>query len=251
MFKKKSKDLWAENELNKMKSLYTDAYDNMIYKSVEELYNALQPILKKQGHSGFSYSATIAILRRLLDRKPLSPITDEDFFEGQEDRTQKSPIYLEENKLKSDLQCPRYTALFRKEYLDGRVEYQDVDRCIGINQHDLDFYSGFYEKCCEDVIPPITMPYAPSNTPIKIYVWEFSYDPKAENKFYIDPCEYNAAYIEKVVMPNGDTVKVGRCYVDNELAELSKEDMKALKKVIEADRKAFREKCHELDEMEG
>lgn len=51
-------------------------YGCSCYQSALKAYKSLMD----DGHSGYSFSITKNILKKLLDEIPLSPITDEDFF---------------------------------------------------------------------------------------------------------------------------------------------------------------------------
>lgn len=146
-------------------------YGCSCYKSALRAYKSLE----KDGHSGFSWSATVRILTRLLNHQPLTPITDEDFFSQGVSRVFESPEYLKEHNLKSNIQCPRYSALFRKETLDGKVSYHDVDRSYFI---DIEDPSNTWSGCDSfiDEMFPITMPYMPSQKKFKIYAQEFLCD---------------------------------------------------------------------------
>ena len=84
------------------------------YKSALKAYKSLV----EDEHSGMSFSFTRDILERLMRHEPLTPITDDDFKGG-------SLIYSDEDLasmgLKSEIQCPRMSSLFRKETVDGKV----------------------------------------------------------------------------------------------------------------------------------
>ena len=56
---------------------------------------------------------------RLMDGNLLSPIIDEDFFIN-EHYVEDSPEFLNERGLKSGIQCPRKSSLFRYESFDGQ-----------------------------------------------------------------------------------------------------------------------------------
>lgn len=149
-------------------------YGCSCYKSALKAYKSLM----EDGHSGASFGFTKNILIRLMEGQPLTPITDEDFFSGDEKPIVVEPDeYLKERGLKSSIQCSRMTSLFRDEALDGKVTYHDVDRAYFV---DIENPSNTYTSCVSflDELVPITMPYVPQNGKYKIYAQEFLTDKK-------------------------------------------------------------------------
>ena len=146
-------------------------YGCSCYQSALKAYNSLM----NDGHSGFSFSVTRNILKKLLDNIPLSSITDDDFFVDGVD-FEESPEYLKERGLKSDIQCPRRSSLFRQEDLEGNVKYTDVDRCYCVNaESPLDTFTSSTSNFIDELYP-ITMPYVPSSEQFKVYVREWLTD---------------------------------------------------------------------------
>lgn len=151
-------------------------YGGSCYRSAFKAYKSLM----NDGHSGFSFSLTRNILNRLMNSLPLTPIVDEDFFtveRGTEEWLGESNKYLSEHGLKSSLQCPRMTSLFREETLDGQVTYHDVNRSYFV---DIDNPSITYTSNDRfiDELFPIKMPYMPQEGKYKIYAQEFLTDKK-------------------------------------------------------------------------
>ena len=70
-------------------------------------------------------------------------ITDEDFFTDNSHKLESSE-YLMKRGLKSSIQCPRMSSLFREETLDGKVIYHDIDRFYYIN---IDFTWILLQEC--------------------------------------------------------------------------------------------------------
>lgn len=125
--------------------------------------------LCEDGHSGFSIKMTQAILNRLIDGKPLTPIEDTDDVWEECSRPKDGPkVY----------QCKRMSSLFKDVYEDGTVKYSDnnYSYCININNSDETYYFGFVARIIEEMFP-ITMPYMPVD-PIRVYCEEFSTDKK-------------------------------------------------------------------------
>lgn len=150
-------------------------YGCSCYKSALKAYKSLM----EDGHSGASFGFTKNILIRLMEGQPLTPIEDKDFFfdDGNGVCELESPEYLKERGLKSNIQCPRMSSLFRKETLDGKVTYHDVDRAYFV---DIEEPSNTYSTNDSflDEMYPITMPYVPKKEKYKIYAQEFLTDKK-------------------------------------------------------------------------
>ena len=86
-------------------------YGCSCYKSALKAYKSLC----EDAHSGASFNFTRIILERLMDGQPLTPITDEDFFIVRPKYPIESDKWLAEHGLKSEIQCPRMSGLFRRE----------------------------------------------------------------------------------------------------------------------------------------
>lgn len=140
-------------------------YGCSCYQSALKAYKSLMG----DGHSGCSFNVTANILKKLLNNIPLSPITDEDFFSDNYESLE-SDESLKARGLKSDIQCPRRSSLFRYEDLKGNVKYTDIDRCYCIDaESPSDIYSSGIDKFIDELYP-IKMPYIPSAKPFKVYV---------------------------------------------------------------------------------
>ena len=135
----------------------------------ESAYKAFQSLMEDD-HSGCSIVFTKNILNRLIDGKPLTPINDVP--EMWNDVTYGSD--------KKTLQCSRMSSLFKHIYADGRVEYNDVDRCRCVYKDDPDaptWSDGFINQLINEKYP-ITMPYCPSVIPYMVYCTEGLHDRK-------------------------------------------------------------------------
>lgn len=140
-------------------------YGCACYESALKAFNSLL----EDGHSGMSIVFTKHILNRLIDGKPLTPIEDTDDI---------WKLSYEKDGVET-YQCSRMSSLFKDVYPDGTVKYRDVDRfvCYEIGS-DVPFSNGFINCIAEENVGEITMPYIPSDKPIKIYVGEYLVDPK-------------------------------------------------------------------------
>ena len=149
-------------------------YGCSCYKSALKAYKSLC----NDDHSGYSWSITKNILIRLMNDQPLTPITDEDFFmNAPKESFEFDSDYLKKQGLKSEIQCPRMSSLFRREALDGTVSYHDINRAYFVNAEEpSDTYSTNTDFL--DEMFPITMPYMPENGKYKIYAQTFLTDRK-------------------------------------------------------------------------
>ena len=197
-------------------------YGCACYQSALKAYQSLC----EDEHSGMSFNLTKNILIRLMEGNPLTPITDEDFF-IETDMPLESEEYLKERGLKSELQCPRRSSLFRKETIDGKVSYIDIDRVVYIDENGHGWISG-RARDVVDKLFPITMPYFPSNEKYKVYGDEFLLD-----EMYGDFA--HEAYLY-VITPDGEKIELDEYYkeVNGKMVKISKEEYFADKgKVLE------------------
>lgn len=153
---------------------------------------------------------------------PLTPITDEDFFIVPSEGPVDSDEWLAKHGLKSDIQCPRMSSLFRRETLDGKVSYRDINRAYCINIEDSsDTYSSAETKVVDEFFP-ITMPYMPENGKYKVYCQTFLTDEKNG--------DYDTRAILYYITPEGKRVDVNRYQTekDGKTVNITKEEYEAL-----------------------
>ena len=126
--------------------------------------------LCEDNHSGMSIRFTKAILDRLIDGQPLTPIEDTEDVWNMCSRSKILPYVT--------YQCKRMSALFKDVYDDGTVRYHDNDYCyaVHIDNPNVSWSNGFISRIITDMFP-ITMPYFPGK-PIKVVVEEFLVNPK-------------------------------------------------------------------------
>lgn len=130
--------------------------------------------LCEDGHSGLSIKMTQAILDRLLDGQPLTPIEDTDDIWDIRPRLSKDGLKI--------YQCKRMGSLFKNVYDDGTVRYDDVNRsyCVDIHDPDITYRFNLASRIIDEMFP-ITMPYMPGE-PIAVYCEDLLTDKK--NAFY-------------------------------------------------------------------
>ena len=187
-------------------------YGCSCYKSALKAYKSLID----DNHSGASFSFTRDILERLMRHEPLTPITDDDFKGG-------TLIYSDEDLasmgLKSEIQCPRMSSLFRKETLDGKVTYSDVNRAYSVNVEDpSDTFSCGMDTNIVDEMFPIQMPYLPEKGEYEVYVQTFLTDKKNG--------DFDTRGVLYLITPEGKRVDINRYYTEKnrEMVEISKEE---------------------------
>lgn len=138
-----------------------DCYDSAL-KAFESLID--------DGHSGQSIRITKYILNRLIDGKPLTPIEDtNDIW---------NDVSYDKKNQYTTYQCSRMSSLFKKVYEDGTIKYNDISsfHCVDVNTG-----STYHSSLAQDIVNemyPVTMPYTPTDIPIKIYCEDFLTDPK-------------------------------------------------------------------------
>ena len=187
-------------------------YGCSCYKSALKAYKSLA----EDGHSGMSFSFTRDILERLMRHEPLTPITDDDFKGG-------NLIYSDEDLasmgLKSEIQCPRMSSLFRKETVDGKVTYCDVNRAYSVNvETPSDTFSCGRETNIVDEMFPIKMPYLPEKEEYKVYIQTFLADKKNG--------DFDTQGILYLITPEGKRIDINRYYTEKngEMVEISKDE---------------------------
>lgn len=134
----------------------------------ESALKAFESLLE-DGHSGFSIKMAQAILNRLIDGQPLTPIEDTD------DIWNKCLRHKDDPKV---YHCKRMSSLFKDVYTDGTVKYTDVESsyCVSIHDSNNTYSSGLVRGIIDEMFP-IAMPYMPGK-PIKVYCEDFLTDEK-------------------------------------------------------------------------
>lgn len=136
-------------------------YGCLCYNSALKAFKSLC----EDGHSGMSISLTKQILNRLIDNKPLTPIED----------TEDMWTLIETDETKKVYQCKRISSLFKDVYSD-HTEYHDIERSYGVDiTSRCTYHSGLISSIVNEMFP-ITMPYYPSDEPIKVYTTDFLVD---------------------------------------------------------------------------
>ena len=192
-------------------------YGCSCYKSALKAYKSLC----EDDHSGVSFNFTRRILERLMEGQPLTPITDEDFEGGVSIWSDKD---LTSRGLKSEIQCPRMSSLFRRETLNGKVSYSDNNRAYCINiENPSETYSSAKDQVVDEFFP-ITMPYIPEKGKYKVYCQTFLTDKKNG--------DFDTQAILYFMTPDGKRVDVNRYQTekDGKMVDITKEEYDSLLK---------------------
>lgn len=152
---------WAKNEVKlacereKKAAIETEGdataseYGVACYKSALRAFNSLC----KDEHSGYSIRLTRAILDRLIDGRPLTPIEDipEIWEEHRFDKKNKVKHY----------QCKRMSSLFKDVDSEGNVRYSDTARiwCMDKGNPGVTYHSSLVSRIINEMFP-IEMPYS-------------------------------------------------------------------------------------------
>lgn len=141
----------AREELKRYNNgLYGDMLSEAIYEIVE--------VFAKQGHSGFSAAMAAEAAGRLMNFKPLTPLTGED-----------TEWY---DRGEGTLQNKRHTSLFKDEtgfcYDLAGVTFEDVDE-PGNYFTNGDLVRRYYKG-----IPRIKFPYMPADKPVVCKIKELN-----------------------------------------------------------------------------
>ena len=202
---------YDDNEQAEVSAPRTDVY--------ESVFNALKAINNTK-----DWYYTKRLLIDLLEDKPLTEITDEDFFI---DDVPYDREWLMSQGLRSRIECPRYYPLTRCETLEGKVYYTDVER-----------YECFYTGCPEDKFKfsflmgetldrlfPIKMPYFPPEKPYRLEISE------AKSKEPIRPdIGFDLVALWNIHTPEGEIMPINRFWRqgNNGMFEISYGDWERL-----------------------
>lgn len=217
---------WAENECRIACKKENPDYDFdsnefdygcSCYKSALKAYNSLMD----DDHSGMSFSLTKNILIKLLNKMPLTPITENDFnsepITGDKPTVDGKKIY----------QCYRRSSLFKEVDKDGNIQYSDIDRVVSIDitAPKVGYYSKSIEVFVNEIFP-IKFPYIPDGV-YTVYT----------NTFLTDESngDFDTRAVLYMVTPKNERINIDRYYkfdndIEEEISEI--EYIKRLRKKI-------------------
>ena len=179
---------------------------------LESAYKAFECLLG-DGHSGLSIRFTKAVLNRLIDGKPLTPIEDtpDVWSDIAEIDFRKDAI---------SYQCNRMSSLFKYVYNDGTIKYKDVNRVSIYSSDDpssTPWYNGFVANIIDEKFP-ISLPYFPESKPYRVYIREYLSDPKHG--------DFDTIGVLYVITPDGEHVDINRFFTESgpTFVEISSEE---------------------------
>lgn len=204
---------WARKEVEIMKKKrgYIDEYHDACAESALRIYESIAD----EGHSGFSIGVMMNILTRLVDGKPLSPITEEDEW--------RSEIGNYDSEVISS-QCCRYSSLFKDTHPDGTIIYTDMNRSVGVYINSDVTYTSSLIREIVDELYPITLPYYPSSKRYHVYTEDILTDEKNG--------DFDTVAVYSLLTPEGDKVDINRFfhYTKGGRIEITKEEYEEMKK---------------------
>lgn len=157
---------WAEEEIRRAK----EEEDKYATECLDSALRAFKSLMK-DGHTGYSLAFTTEIIKRLLERKPLSSITDSPENWVKVQLFENSTLY----------QCERMPSLFKTEYANGEVKYNDCERVYVVDIQTGDTFASREGQEIVNELYPIEMPYYPPLGYFKIYTDGLFY------KYLIEP----------------------------------------------------------------
>ena len=190
---------WAKREVELASKKENPEWDGESFdygcSCYQSALKAFKSLLEDE-HSGYSFSATRNILNKLMDGRPLTPITENDF----KDVEINDPEHMSK-------QCPRMTSLFQYTNEDGTFSYSDVDRSYNVNIEDpSDTYWGGSFGILDEMFP-ITLPYWGTKEKYKIYEKTFLTDKRNG--------DFDTKLVAYIITPDGEKVNVNRYFHEN------------------------------------
>lgn len=153
---------FARNELEMLMS--KNNQDDKIQKIINEDILEIVKVFSEQGHSGFSASYAIGILKRLLDYKPILPLT------GKDDEWD-SCSWSEDGGDKVVFQNKRCSAVFKcLNKRTGKSETTYIDKYIFSDNGGLTWFSSSYVMHLLGLNNVIEFPFIVPDKPEKIYI---------------------------------------------------------------------------------
>ncbi len=143
-------------------------------------------------------SEILSILITMYNGRPFTPIEDTDDIWGKLDLS----VYRKRAGVKSIFRCSRMPLLLKCVYEDDKIIYEDHSRiqCYDISSGIPEKTYGLrpvIRKLIDDLIP-ITLPYIPQRTPIKVYVEE------STHRWLLA--------VQNVILPGGESIDISKFY---------------------------------------
>lgn len=201
-------EIWAEQEV-RLAIKYCADVNHYITNDEEVMFNMIKSLDACFNAIG-SPIAVQAFINYLIEGFPLTPIEDTEDVWG------LMPLLPGDNSNVISYQCNRRCSLFKFEYPDGTIKYQDLKAC---KLFDLDTKMpiniglGPFSTIMDEFFP-ITMPYIPSYHPISIYYTSFN-----------TKTSKNCGFIH-AILPDGSRVDIKRFFefVDGDWVKITKKE---------------------------
>lgn len=211
---------WAINEIElAMQENNADKESEILDNYVESCYKSALKAFKslvEDEHSGMSIEITMSILNRLIEIKPLTPITEDD---ADWEKFMEEEDYI-------SYQSMRMSSLFKYEYKNGKTKYIDVNRVshYDVSNKDCLMSMGFIKEIIDEKYP-ITFPYSAERYIVETESFSTNADDESE--------AYDTMAIHSVKLPDGTIEPLGIYYhqkdEDSDLEEITKEMFEELK----------------------
>lgn len=206
---------WATKEIELVKQRNNDPYYGACLDSALKAYKCLE----EDGHSGASFGITAGILTRLMDGRPLSPITENDF---------ECPLnagYVKQILGDRFRQCPRMSSLFQTENEDGTFTYSDNDRVVAYEESNprWAWHNGTISQMIDEMYP-ITLPYY-ADEKFKVFYKEYLLDEKNG-----DFDTLWVKYADRTCDGKTEKIELNRFFTekDERMVEITKEEFQEL-----------------------
>lgn len=190
---------WARNEIEIILKEVGDAPNaRMVAAGYKKALEAFE-VLADESDIGSSAGVTKDALIRLMNLKPLTPITnnDEDWTQdtGQPDRDRIS------------FRHRRLSSLYKYVYRDGTIEYADLKRTILLKEGStLAWFSSMADTLVDEMFP-IKFPYNPDNHPYVVRSTDFmAYEDQ------VDDDDFDTVWYHDITEPNGTVHSIDRYF---------------------------------------
>lgn len=188
---------YAKREIELAKNLERTESGEIDYSGAcyDSALKAFESLLG-DGHSGMSIVTTRYILNRLIDGQPLTPIEDTPDMWNE--------IAYDQEYEFTTFQSKRMSSLFKYVYDSGVINYRDINRIICIDIHTKSAYHSEFVNNVINKHYPLTMPYMPTNAPIKVYCEDFLTDPANG--------DLDTLAILYLILPDGSQIYINEYY---------------------------------------
>ena len=216
LFKKKSNmELWAEREIaiaikreheadRKDAEEHGRKYNPKDFSYGGEIYASALRAFKsmlKDGHSGCSWGFTKETLIRLMNHRPLTPLTGSD-----DEWVECGWASRDGEKIFQNKRC---SAVFKNVDKDGNVRYTDNDYSICIDEENKYCHHFGLSSNEVDKLFPIKFPYMPSTKPYKVYDRTFDH-------LNAEPGCFDTIAVLRIECPDGKVIPIDKFYKENE-----------------------------------